>query len=344
VYYLHGDHLGSTSLSTDSSGQEVTGSRTLYYPYGEERWSASGGTLTTDYGFTGQRRDVYIDMIEMGARWYNPQLGRFVSADTIIPDPANPQSLNRFSYVVGNPLKYRDPTGHYYCGDIYDPACLETDDEKMAFSKIAYDGHRVASYAYQYRNEENPPGYEAMSNGSDCTSYSSQALVNGGLQPTSRWHYAGDDSPNAWRYTRVTPERLGQTDCYGGLCDGLYNYLTDDAGLGFDNMLYEQVPQGGKMTFGSDDPTRPGDVVFYSQDLGQGELWTHAAVVVGWGPQFEMELDAFLATNKGEFASHNQGGGLTLWIAEHSGSAAGLRPVQGTFRPVEKIAVVQVGR
>jgi hypothetical protein len=48
----------------------------------------------------------------MGAREYDFRLGRWLSADTIVPDPANPQSLNRFSYVLGNPLRYTDPTGH----------------------------------------------------------------------------------------------------------------------------------------------------------------------------------------------------------------------------------------
>ena len=49
----------------------------------------------------------------MGARWYDAQIGRWVSADTIVPDPANPQGLNRYSYVLGNPLVYSDPTGHF---------------------------------------------------------------------------------------------------------------------------------------------------------------------------------------------------------------------------------------
>jgi hypothetical protein len=41
-----------------------------------------------------------------------PSLGRFASADTLVPDPTNPQAYNRYSYVVNNPLKYIDPTGH----------------------------------------------------------------------------------------------------------------------------------------------------------------------------------------------------------------------------------------
>jgi RHS repeat-associated protein len=108
--YLHGDHLGSTSLATDASGEYVQGSRTGYYPFGERRY---GGGTGTDYGFTGQREEAYIDLIEMGARWYDGSIGRWLSADSIVPNPANPQSLNRYSYVYNNPLKYTDPDGHF---------------------------------------------------------------------------------------------------------------------------------------------------------------------------------------------------------------------------------------
>jgi murein DD-endopeptidase MepM/ murein hydrolase activator NlpD len=53
----------------------------------------------------------------MGARWYEPYLNRWISSDTIVPDYANPQSLNRYSYVLGNPVRYTDPTGHAACID-----------------------------------------------------------------------------------------------------------------------------------------------------------------------------------------------------------------------------------
>jgi len=53
-----------------------------------------------------------------GARYYDWVLGRFISADTIVPNQFNPQSLNRYSYVLNNPLKYTDPTGHMQaCAD-----------------------------------------------------------------------------------------------------------------------------------------------------------------------------------------------------------------------------------
>jgi hypothetical protein len=61
----------------------------------------------------------------MGARFFDPYLARWLSADTIVPDPGEPQDFNRFSYVRNNPLVYVDPNGHEckivggdeYCGD-----------------------------------------------------------------------------------------------------------------------------------------------------------------------------------------------------------------------------------
>jgi RHS repeat-associated protein len=70
-----------------------------------------------DIGYTGQRLDTYIKLIQMGARWYDPSLSRFVSADTLVPNPNNPQSLNRYSYVNNRPINFADPSGHCPKGD-----------------------------------------------------------------------------------------------------------------------------------------------------------------------------------------------------------------------------------
>jgi uncharacterized protein RhaS with RHS repeats len=48
----------------------------------------------------------------MGARFYDPALGRWTSADTLVPDPSNPQGFNRYSYVGNHPLNRIDPDGH----------------------------------------------------------------------------------------------------------------------------------------------------------------------------------------------------------------------------------------
>jgi RHS repeat-associated protein len=107
--WLHADHLGSTSLATDGGGGEVA--RQLYYPFGGTRW-ASVAPLPTDFGFTGQRNQSTIGLYDYHARFYDPLVGRFVSADSIVPNPGDPQDFNRYSYVRNNPLKYTDPTGH----------------------------------------------------------------------------------------------------------------------------------------------------------------------------------------------------------------------------------------
>ena len=114
LYYVLKDHLGSASVVTDSTGTIVGEQR--YYPYGETR--VTSGTIYTDKLFTGQREMAGLGIYHYGARFYSPKLGRFLSADTIVPNLYNPQDLNRFSYVRNNPLRYTDPTGHYvYCNE-----------------------------------------------------------------------------------------------------------------------------------------------------------------------------------------------------------------------------------
>ena len=86
-----------------------------YKPYGEDR--DSGSSLNTDRKFTGQTEDEAAGLYWYASRAYDPAIGRFVSPDPIVPAPGNPQSLNRYSYVYNNPLRYTDPSGHYSVED-----------------------------------------------------------------------------------------------------------------------------------------------------------------------------------------------------------------------------------
>jgi RHS repeat-associated protein len=86
-----------------------------HYPFGEACLAASG--ILTDKLFTGQREMAGLGIYHYGARFYSPKLGRFLSADTIVPGYANPQNLNRYSYTINNPIRYIDPTGHRYIID-----------------------------------------------------------------------------------------------------------------------------------------------------------------------------------------------------------------------------------
>jgi RHS repeat-associated protein len=64
--------------------------------------------------FTGKRLDSSTGLYYYGARYYDPELGRFTQADTIVQAPSDPQTLNRYTYCRNNPLIYTDPTGHSF--------------------------------------------------------------------------------------------------------------------------------------------------------------------------------------------------------------------------------------
>jgi len=120
-----------------------------YYPYGETR--VTSGTIYTDKLFTGQR-DVGVGIYHYGARFYSPKLGRFLSPDTIVPGAANPQAWNRYSYVLGNPLKYIDPTGHGQCQTEED--CADMGTTPMGVSNTAPPGSAYGLVFVHDRDDE----------------------------------------------------------------------------------------------------------------------------------------------------------------------------------------------
>ena len=79
-----------------------------YYPWETTRYTS--GTSPTTFQYTGQRVESSLGLLFYNARWYDPSLGRFLQADTIVPGGV--QGLDRYAYVGNNPLKYINPTGH----------------------------------------------------------------------------------------------------------------------------------------------------------------------------------------------------------------------------------------
>lgn len=106
VSYLQGDHLGSVSLATSSSG--AVANQQEFDPWGKVRL---GGMSQTTLNYTAQRLDG-TGLLYYHARMYDPGLGKFVSADSIVPNPGNLQSFNKYSYGNNSPLNRIDPTGH----------------------------------------------------------------------------------------------------------------------------------------------------------------------------------------------------------------------------------------
>jgi len=118
LYWLLSDHLGSTSITATSSGSKTAELRYKACPLrgcsaalreGETRYTY--GTTQTTIRYTGQREESSLGLYWYASRWYSPGLGRFVSPDTIIPQPGNPQAWDRYGYVYSNPVRYTDPSG-----------------------------------------------------------------------------------------------------------------------------------------------------------------------------------------------------------------------------------------
>ncbi len=114
LQYIHKDELGGTSVMSSASGTLLGTMK--YTPFGQTRLIT--GSITTNKLFTGQVLDD-TGLYYYNARYYDPTIGRFISSDKIIQNPANPQSFNRYSYCCNNPLKYVDPSGNQYEYDYY---------------------------------------------------------------------------------------------------------------------------------------------------------------------------------------------------------------------------------
>ena len=124
VSYLLRDHLGSLTAVLDKTGNVLE--KLSYDAWGKRRnLNGSGINLSVLYafkpqfserGYTGHKHVDSMGLIHMNGRVYDPVIARFLSADPIIQAPSNLQSLNRYSYVINNPLSYTDPSGYGWKG------------------------------------------------------------------------------------------------------------------------------------------------------------------------------------------------------------------------------------
>jgi len=180
--WLLGDHLGSTSKVTDASGGMV--SEVRYSAFGETRYQ--NGTLTTDYLYTGQRQETEIGLYYYVARWYDPAIGRFIQADSIVPDPGSALGFDRFGYSYNNPLKFTDPTGNTPCldGDCTILGGKLPDKPRKLPTRYLWSTNPYT------RSGENHAGYHPRNLGEELTFFESianQYTIN--LPPSVAWNY-----------------------------------------------------------------------------------------------------------------------------------------------------------
>ncbi len=118
VSYLTADHLGSPRVITNQLGAVTT--RKDYMAFGEETYTTQRTSAInydnqseTRKGYTGYEKDDESGLDFAQARYYNSKHGRFTSVDplTASANVKNPQTFNRYSYVLNSPYKFTDPLG-----------------------------------------------------------------------------------------------------------------------------------------------------------------------------------------------------------------------------------------
>jgi len=129
-YWVHTDHQGSIQAETDAAGVEVH--RKKYRPFGEI--ASTGGPLPFESrGFTAKRQDT-TGLVYLNARYYDPQLGRFISPDPTI-DGEDTIGLNRYAYAANDPVNQIDHTG-LSCAKPDGSKCDAKDELKISRSEI----------------------------------------------------------------------------------------------------------------------------------------------------------------------------------------------------------------
>ncbi len=136
--YIHPDHLGGTNAVTDSSATVVE--TTDYYPYGGQRIHT--GSFTEQRKFTGHEYDSESDLTYAKARYYEQDIGRFLSQDSVFQNLAtdkrkeaalaNPQLQQAYGYAANNPIKNTDTEGEFL-------------DTIADIGFIAYDAYRLGN-------------------------------------------------------------------------------------------------------------------------------------------------------------------------------------------------------
>jgi RHS repeat-associated protein len=109
VTYFHNDASGTPVMATDANGNVVW--KENYRPYGG-RLNNPAAEANNKIGFAGKPFDPGTGLSYVGARYYDPFIGRFMGVDAAPLDPGSVHGFNRYAYANNNPYKCVDPDGH----------------------------------------------------------------------------------------------------------------------------------------------------------------------------------------------------------------------------------------
>ena len=170
VSYYHSDHLGSSSIISDASGAQVE--HYEYTPYGTTAVSdVSRPSSLIHHKFTGKELDS-TGLYFYGARYYDPEIGRFITADTIVQAPYDSQSFNRYAYCRNNPINYIDPTGHNWLKNIFEEISRWFRQAERGLEKATGAEWDISvSTQAAFRFDTGPRGGQSSSNNNYIWSY-----------------------------------------------------------------------------------------------------------------------------------------------------------------------------
>lgn len=199
--WMVADQLGTPRMIADESGSLAGISRHDYLPFGEEVGAGIGGR-TTGQGysgndgvrqkFTGYERDVETGLDFAQARYFSSVQGRFTSVDPLMSSGTvyDPQTWNRYSYAINNPLKWTDPDGLYIWNDSLGGDV--TDDELRRRARdnrnALRDANRIIERRNEFRNtltaagrarDALPAGAERDLVSASLASYGAEGVANG---------------------------------------------------------------------------------------------------------------------------------------------------------------------
>jgi len=247
LYSLHTDQLGNVAAVANSAGVYVTDSYAMYEPFGAFllRPTATNPSVS-DRGFTGHQQNntgTYdFGLIYMNARYYHPQLGRFVSPDTIIPEPSDPQSYNRYSYGFNNPVKYSDQSGH--CGA---EVVASNDDPNVGYDEFATClqlrselesilGHPVLGIWYLWQMRAmHQGGFALVNEGITLNAHMDREMRRGVLQHLTEY-WAGTEITSLEISARVV--EFGSI--IGANIEDLIAVLSGHVDTGIDGLFYSE--------------------------------------------------------------------------------------------------------
>jgi len=255
ITYYHTDHLGSIAATTTTS--TASAKQQGYDPWGKLR-NATGTSDPNDrlssqtrYGYTDREELSGSALIHLNGRVYDPQIGKFTSADPTTSKPYSTQGWNRYAYTDNNPLNATDPTG--FSGMVTTAPCLcgaegfdltglpgYQVEQAMAGDYHGVDPSQPPSSQSDQQNNNGSSGqtqsngtttYTAAASGNPAapSSKSSDEAGSGGAQKTAEGPAQGSPTQSGQPQSECgIPTGCGATHGSNGFPNSADKYITPD--------------------------------------------------------------------------------------------------------------------